>query len=197
MDDVEERVPVLTLLDGTKVYADGNVDQEQELSKDDRIDILARRQANTSRRTAIADLPVDGKEANIYTVIITYELIGLQPADIAFLLNIDIAHLASLVKLDAYLRMKDLVVNKLFEAEHADARAILAQSAPYAAAKMVNTMRDKGVLGYTAAKDIVSLQKINEKPQDSSMRSLEIVILTGEELDKRSVDGIEIKVNGV
>lgn len=188
-------VEPIRLIDGTLVYPDGRIEiPDAELTKEDRLEFMDRRRDNAALKTTIADLPVDIKSANILMVIISYEMIGMQHADIAFLLNTDIPHISGVVKSNDYALMKDLVINKLFETEKSDARAILAQSAPFAAAKMAKTMNEKGALGYMAAKDIVSLQRINERPQDNSMRTLEIVIIPQEELNKRSVTQLILEV---
>ena len=123
-------------------------------------------------------------------------MIGFSHADIAFLLHTDIAHISEVVKLNDFRTMKELVISKLFEAEKSDARAILAQSAPFAAAKVVNTMREKGALGYMAAKDVLALNKINEAPKENAMHTLEIVVVKKEDADKRSVDKIAVTLNG-
>lgn len=199
MEQVEvnnEVVPCVVLSDGTKVFPDGTIVEAGEVSTEDRLEVFEQRRNSIALKSTIADLPVDVKQATIYLAIISYELIGFNHADIAFLLNTNISHISAIVKLADYGRMKEFVVLKLFEAEKQDAKAILAQSAPYAATKMVKTMKEKGALGYMAAKDILGMQKIGEKSQDNAMHTLEIVIMKQEDVERASTDKLTITVGG-
>lgn len=195
MDD-DNVIEPIRLLDGTLVYPDGEIVEKGEITTSDRLAIIERRRQNATLKSSVADLPVDGKAANIHMLIISYELCGFNHADIAYLLHTDIAHISGIVKSNDHLAMKDFVINKLFEAEKNDARAILAQAAPYAAAKIVGTIKEKGALGFTAAQALLSMQKIGDVPKDSNMRTLEIVVLTQEEMKQKSVEHIDIQING-
>lgn len=187
-------VEPIRLLDGTLVYPDGTIEEPKTLTPEERVEVMEHRRKLAVLKTSIADLPVQGNVANVYTTMITYELIGLNHADIAFLLGTSIAHISAVVKLSDYLLMKDLIINKLYETEKSDAKAIIAQAAPFAAAKLVGTMREKGALGYMASKDVLAFNKINDKPVNDAMRTLEIVILKKDDVDKRSVDNIKIQI---
>lgn len=195
MADDKPDINSFVLLDGTIVRFDGTVlDPAQQRSK--MIAGLKSGEVKPSAKATIADIPIDLKAVNAMTAIVVYQLIGMSNADIAFLLDVNIPQIEAIVKSNEHVLMKDFLVERIYEIEKDEARAILAQHAPLAAAKMVSTIQENGALGYMAAKDVLSMQKIYQEKTDNSLKTLEIVIMSKEDLDKRSVDGITVKIGG-
>lgn len=189
----DEQPQSIVLLDGTIVKFDGTVlDPAQQRMR--MIAGLKDGSIKPSTKTTVGDIPIDLKAVNALTAVIIYQLIGMSNADIAFLLDVNIPQIEAIVKSADCTLLKDFLIERIYEVEKDEARAILAQHAPLAAAKMVSTIQENGALGYMAAKDVLGMQKIYQKETDNALKTLEIVVMTKEELDRQSVSGIKIKI---
>lgn len=185
----------LQLADGTLVYPDKRVVSPVQQIAEVASETKAR--ATLSHlRTSIGDLPIDVKLSNPFTALITYELIGLPDADIAFLLDANIPRIEGLRQTSDYKRMKDFIVERVFEVEREDAKAFLSQHTMKAAKKVVSTVDAEGALGYMASKDLLQMTGVGQKQSSERlMNALEIVITKKDNKDEVEQE-IRVSFNG-
>jgi len=96
----------------------------------------AQRQVVATRRR-LADLPDVPERMNTLSVVLTYELFGLFPNDIAIATGLTLDQVAAIMMLDAYLDLRASVVDGIVEKDAETVRDVFMQKSLRSASRIV------------------------------------------------------------
>lgn len=182
--------PALTLADGTVIMADGRP-QRAAIVAERVMNGAEAKQVIARMRLTLADLPTDAKQANPLMSIITYSLVGMSPADIAFAFGVELEQLERIKASSMYKQLEEMVVENIYQGERENARALISGASTKAARKMVEAL--DGDFGFSAAKDILDRSGVVDgaRSNEKRGRSLSIVVTDGDESPRK----IELEVS--
>lgn len=96
----------------------------------------AQRQVVATRRR-LADLPDVPQRMNTISVVLTYELFGLFPNDVALATGLTLEQVTNIMMLDAYQDMRSTVVNGIVEKDAETVRDVFMQKSLRSASRIV------------------------------------------------------------
>jgi hypothetical protein len=165
---MSERAP-LRLHDGTLVHADGRIVSPNTPAVAVReVEIPTHSEARdlvlNARRKA-SDLPEAAGTMNAISVVLMYELFGLDNTETAVASNLKLSQIENIKQLDAYQQMKDTVVSSILEAETGSVRELFVSKARESANTLVDMASNaKGALRLMAANSV--LDRAGHRPAD-------------------------------
>lgn len=176
----------IELADGTKIStANGAVIKERQeavpVSSGTVIPVPTMHEAQdlvvkTERR--LSDLPDVPKNMHPIALIVSYELFGLSPAQIAIATNTSLEYVERMMDLSTYHEMRESVVNGILESSRNSVEGLINQHAHTAATKMTQFLNaDDDAVVFAASKEILNRAKIDGgKSGRSTNSSLRIEI---------------------
>lgn len=149
----------LILADGTKINPT-NGEVIRDITEEQGIEAVpsdseARRELVNIRRT-VRDLPEVPSKMHLVSAVLSYELFGLMPQDIASILQLTVPQVRAVQSSEAYGSFRDDVIKRFSDSEAEDVRRLIEQKTKIAVDKIVRTM-DSGneTLAFKASQDIL------------------------------------------
>lgn len=159
----------LVLADGTKIDpSTGEVIKDLPPIVEVPSNTETQRELAYTRRT-LRDLPEVPAKMNVVSVVLSYELFGLQPQDIAIATGLPVAQIKAIQKTDVYESYKQDILRRFEETEAATVRELFAKKAMAAANKVVSIMEttENDGLAMKASQDV--LDRAGHRPVDVVM----------------------------
>ena len=136
-------------------------------------------------RRTLAELPLPTAQMNTISVVLMYTLIGISPAEIATATGMSVDQVKRLLSSEAYMRMRDDIVQTILDRDSADIKQMIAANARNAVNRIVGLIEDgEPTVALAAAKDIAD--RAGHRPADKlvidGMQELRIRIVRDEKV---------------
>ena len=136
-----------------------NGDRLVDASGSDLVEVPTHAEAQqqvTAMRRRLVDLPDIPERMNTLAVVLSYELFGLFPSDIAVATELSIEQVATIMMLDAYEELRVAVVDGISEREAQGVRDIFVQGAVNSAKKITDlASSDRLDIALAASKEVL------------------------------------------
>jgi len=116
-------------------------------------------------RKELSELPAPPKQMNASSTILSYELFGLSPFDIAIATGITESQVCNIQQSQIYKELKDNIVSNIMKQDAEDIRGMVQQQSRAALDNIVHLMTsDNEVVALSSSKDI--LDRAGHRPTD-------------------------------
>lgn len=133
----------LTLADGRLVYPDGRIVDPSE-AVEELVEVPTNREATQliiSARRKMADLPDVPRTMNTISVVLSYQLFGLDNVEIALATGLSERQVANIQEQASFAEMKEQIIGSILQSEGAAVRELFQQHSRSAVTTMLNVMQ--------------------------------------------------------